>query len=156
MLVCSTEQLREVLAAIHWQLAHEGAIVIVLNLVDKCSFRFSNQICDHHHLLLFSLSRKQGFTSDQFSQYAANTPNVNSCSVLSPREDDLWRSIPSGRNVVSKGSRGCHKGVYVGPCQAKITNFQVAVAVHKQIPWFQITMQNSTGMDILESSQNLV
>ena len=84
MLVCSTEQLSEVFAAIHWQLAHEGAIVIVLNLVNQCGLRLSNQICDHHHLLLLSLSREQRFASNELCQNAANTPNINSCCVLSP------------------------------------------------------------------------
>ena len=156
VLICSTEQLGEVFATVHWQLAHEGAIVIIFNLVDQGRFWFSNQVCNHHHLLLLSLGGEQRFAPNELSQYAAHTPNVNSCSVLSPRQDHLWRSVPPCRNIVGKGGRWRHEGVNVGPCQSKVTNFQIAVAVDKQIPWLQVPMQNSTRMDIFESSQNLV
>ena len=53
--ICRPKQFIEVFATRARQLSHEGAIVIVLNLVDERCVRFSNQIGNHHHLLLFSL-----------------------------------------------------------------------------------------------------
>ena len=57
LLIGSTEKFIKVLASVVWKLTHESTIVCVFNLVNKSSIGSSNQIRNHHHLLLLCLCR---------------------------------------------------------------------------------------------------
>ena len=55
LLIGTAEKFIEVLASVVWKLAHESTIVCVFNLVNESSIGSSNQIRNHHHLLLLCL-----------------------------------------------------------------------------------------------------
>jgi len=65
VLVSSPEQFVEVLATVAGKLAHERAIVIIFNLVDKSGVGLANQVGNHHHLLLLSLGGQERLSSDE-------------------------------------------------------------------------------------------
>ena len=64
VLICTSEEIVEILSSIARQLAHKCAVIIVLNLIDKGSFRLSNQVGYHHHLFLLGLGGKKRLTTD--------------------------------------------------------------------------------------------
>lgn len=41
------------------------------------------------------------------------------------------------------------------PCQAKVSNLEVAAGVEQQVAWFQISVQHPSGVDELEAPQHL-
>ena len=101
VLIGSSEQFVEVLAARARKLAHKCSIVIILDLVDERCIRFSNQIRDHHHLFLLRLCRQERLSSNQLSQNTTNTPYVDGRSVLAPGKNDLRCTVPSCGDIVS-------------------------------------------------------
>lgn len=108
VLVRAPEQFVEVLAARAWQLAHESAIVIILDLLNECRIRLADQVRNHHHLLLLGLGWQEGLSSDKLCKDAPNAPNINGGRVLAPRENDLWSAIPPRGDIVSKTRRRRH------------------------------------------------
>ena len=102
------EQLIEVFPLVVGQLPHEGAVVVVLDLVNQLSARLADQTGDHHHLLLLGRRGQQRFASDELSQDAANAPNINCGRVLSPRKNNFGGSVPARCNVVRHRGRLCH------------------------------------------------
>ena len=142
--VCRSEQFVEVLAARARKLTHEGTIVIILDLVNKCCIRLPNQVSNHHHLFLLGLSGQERFSSNQLGQNTTNTPYIDSRSILAPGKNDFRCAVPSRGNIVSQARRWRHQSVDIGTCQAKVTDFQIAVRVNQQISRLQITMQYST------------
>lgn len=78
------EEILEVFTLLCRERLHELAIVQVLNLVDQILGRLSNQVSDHHHLLLLVLGGQQWLASDQLSQDASHTPYIDGSCVLLP------------------------------------------------------------------------
>mmetsp|Transcript_21232 Transcript_21232/g.35395 ORF Transcript_21232/g.35395 Transcript_21232/m.35395 type:complete len:210 (-) Transcript_21232:175-804(-) len=84
-----------------------------------------------------------------------NGPNVNGRGVIHPGAQYLWCAVPTGTNVLGhrtrlKLLREAHAR------QAEVTNLQVTVAVHQQIPGFQITVDHLCRVDVLHATQDLV
>ena len=156
VLIGRSEQLVEVFAARARKLAHECTIVIILDLVDKCCIRLPNQIGNHHHLFLLGLSGKERFSSNELSQNTTNTPYIDGSSVLAPGKNDFRCAVPSRGNIVCQACRRCHQSVDIGTCQAKVTDFQIAVGVNQQISRLQITMQDSTGVNVFQTAKDLI
>ena len=65
--VRTLEQLIEVFAFCRWQLLHESAIISIFDRLDELCVGLSNQVGDHHHLLLLCLGGEEGLAPDQFS-----------------------------------------------------------------------------------------
>ena len=108
MLVCTPEELIKVLASDSWKLAHEGTIIGILDLVNELGFWLTDQISNHHHLLLLCLSREERSSFDELSQDATNTPNVDSARVLAPRENYFGGAVPARGDVVGQDCWGSH------------------------------------------------
>jgi len=72
LLARTPEQLIKILAAIVGQLSHKHFVIVVLDLVDERRIGLTNQVSDHHHLLLFCLSGEKRLATNQLSEDAAN------------------------------------------------------------------------------------
>ena len=104
MRVGVSKELVKVLTASIWEIPHEGAVVSVVNEIDESRVWFANQVCDHHHLLLLSLRGEQRLATNQLSQDAANTPNINRGGILLGGKDDFRCAVPPRGDIV------CHDG----------------------------------------------
>ena len=76
--------------------------IITLNRVNITVARFRN--CLHNTLDLIQSTRpwKKWFSQDQFCQNTTQTPNINTLRVPGTAQKNLWRPIPTGRDVLSR------------------------------------------------------
>lgn len=71
-------------------------------------------------------------------------------------QHNLWRSVPSRGNILSHIA-----GILLGidreaTSKAEITDFQLAIGIHKQIARLQVSVENVGGVDVLEAAEDLV
>ena len=90
-------------------------------------------------------SREQWFSFQHLCKYAPSTPNINLDVVLLPREHDFGSSVISRRNIAG------HLGV-LDTSETEIADFEIAVLVDQDIAVFEITMNDTGGVNILQSS----
>ena len=150
------EEFVKVLALVWLQLPHENLVIWVLNLLNEILPWRSHQLGNHHHLFLFILGGQERLAADELGQDAADTPNIDGSRVLSPGKNDFGRTIPPRGNIVSQSCILSHESFDICPCQSKVTNLQITVAVYQQIPWLQVAMNDATRVDVLETAQNLI
>lgn len=71
-------------------------------------------------------------------------------------QHDLWSTVPSSRNVLSHVT-----GIFFWinretTSQTEIANLEFTVGVDQQVTGFQITVQNIGGVDVLQTTKDLV
>lgn len=69
-------------------------------------------------------------------------------------EKEFGSSVPPCRHVFSEDIG--FDVVEKRSGQTEVADLEIAVGIHKQVPGFQISMDNLCGVDVLESSQQLV
>lgn len=138
------------------QLHHELLIVFIVDLAQQILVRVSNQVRNHVHQVLLVLCWQQGLAADQFTEDAPHTPDIDGSRVLLPRQDDLGSTVPSSCDVVGKKRRGRHQSVDIGSCKTKVADLEVTVAIHEDVAWFQITVDDAAAVDVLQSTEDLV
>lgn len=154
--VGALKELLELLALALGQLEHELFVFLVLDLVDQLGRGTAEELGDHSELLFLRARGQEGLPDDELGEDAADGPDVDGAGVLPPREDHLWRSVPSGGDVVGERSLvGLQLGD-VGSCEAEVANLEIAVGVHEQVPGLEVSVIDSSGVDVLESSKDLV
>jgi hypothetical protein len=91
------------------------------------------------------LSREQRFSFEHFGENATSTPDINFDVILLPCKHDFWGSVISGGNITS------HLWV-LNARKTEIADFQVTVFVDEDVGGFEITMNDTGGMDIFETT----
>ena len=93
---------------------------------------------------------KEWLTNQQLSKNAPHCPHVHPLSVLRWSQKNLGSAVPSSGNIVSEN------WVLLSPrilenwsCQPKVTQLQVTLGIQQTIWWFQISVHQSTRMQIL-------
>lgn len=89
-------------------------------------------------LIKIVITREKWCSSKQLSKDAADGPHIKSVGVVRSVQDNLWGTIPSSNDVLSK----CGGSLLVSSGQTKITNFQITVFVEEQVAWLQISMDD--------------
>ena len=108
-------------------------------------------------MLLPVIRSKQGLALYQFSQNAANTPYIE-CWIVLILLEDVFRgpvpeTLPFKWQIVRRRN---DQRFLVGTCLAEIDYFQGAIAVDKEVPRFQVSVQYSSRMNVFESFKDLI
>lgn len=88
---------------------------------------------------------KQRFAFQHLGEYASGAPDIDLDVVLLPCEHNLRRTVVPRRHV-SRHLR------ILDSRQTKITNLQVAVLVDQDIAWLEVSMNDSGGMHIFQTT----
>lgn len=88
---------------------------------------------------------EQRFALQHLGEDAPGTPDVHLHVVLLPREHDLRRTVVPSRDITR------HLRV-LDPSQAKIADLQVTILVDQDVARLEITMDNSSGVDVFETA----
>lgn len=119
------------------------------NCVDDIIWRRSQQVCDDGELVYMVLPWEQRLSFKHFCKDTTSTPNIYLHVVLLPGKHDFWCSIITSRHVAS------HLRI-LDSGQTKVTDFQIAVLIDKNVGRLEITMNNACGMDVFKATQDLI
>lgn len=95
------------------------------------------------------LSGEQRLALEHLGKDTSNTPDIDFNVVLLPGEHDFWSSVVSRRNITS------HLRV-LNTGKTKVANLQIAVLVDQDVAGLQITVDNTGGMDVFQSSLEIL
>ena len=91
---------------------------------------------------------QERFSENQFSKNHPSTPDVNSTRVLRVPQQQFRSPVPPRRHIRTAGEYFRVNN----PGQPKITNFNITILIHQQIPWFlhhqQITRSRCMTLDL--------
>mmetsp|Transcript_16789 Transcript_16789/g.29419 ORF Transcript_16789/g.29419 Transcript_16789/m.29419 type:complete len:247 (-) Transcript_16789:698-1438(-) len=122
-----------------------------MNMLHVLRVWSSNHVSNQVNLMHVILAREERFSAQNLGQNASHGPHIHSIRVLSPRQHNLWRAVPSGRDI---GRQEPSLVVRVGHSrEPKVANLQVTVAVEQNIRGLQIPVQHQGRMNKLECSK---
>jgi len=91
------------------------------------------------------LSREKRLALQHLCEDTAGTPDINLNIVFLPCEHDLRGSVVSRRDISG------HLGI-LNTGQTEVADLQIAVLVDQDVTGFEVAMDNTCGVDILQSS----
>jgi hypothetical protein len=94
-------------------------------------------------------TREERLPFQHLSEDTASAPNINFNVIFLPSKHDLWSTVISGRHV----SR--HLRV-LNPGQAEVADFEIAVFIDKDIAGFQVSMNDTCRMDVLQTALYMI
>ena len=109
-------------------------------------------------------------TAQEFGQDTPNGPNVNcrrlkshrlvnavrfsrrrSSYVVRKTQHDFWSAVPACRDIFCHHRHGLVILRVKPSTEAEVANFELAVCVYEQVPWLQVSVDNQSGMYVLQS-----
>lgn len=126
-----------------------SSYVFAANGLNNIIRRSSQKFCDDGELVHVVLSREQGLALEHFCEDAARTPDVDLDVVFLPCKHDLWGAVVTGGHVSG------HLGILY-TSQAEIADLQIAVLVYKNVARLQVTVDNTSGVDIFQTTLSKV
>jgi len=147
--VCVLELVLERLALALGQRLDESKGVLAADGADNIIWRGSEQFGDDGELVDVILSGEKGFALEHLGEDAPCAPDVYFDVVLLPREHDLRCSVISRRDIAG------HLRV-LDTGKAKVANLQIAVLVDENVGGFEVTVDNASGVDVFQTTQDLV
>ena len=121
--------------------------IFTSNSIDHIIRRCPKELGDDGELVDVVLAGEEWLALEHLSKDAASTPDIHLDIVFLPGEHDFGSSVVSSRNVAR------HLGV-LDPCQAEVADFQIAILVDQDVTRFQVTMDDSRGVNVFEASLN--
>lgn len=106
-------------------------------------------------------SLEDGLASEELGKDTAHGPDIDGRRVVLETQHNLRRSIPPRSNVLCHEASSC----LLTSCfwvrlessgQAKVANLELTVGIDEEVSRFQISMQHTGGVDVLETTQRLV
>lgn len=91
------------------------------------------------------LAGEEGFALEHLGENAAGTPDIDLDVVLLPREHDLGGAVVTSRDIAS------HLRI-LDTRKTEIANLQVAVLVDQDVAGLQVTMDDTSGVDVFEAA----
>lgn len=105
----------------------------------------SEQLGNNGKLVDMILSGEERLALQHLRENASCAPDINFHIVFLPCEHNL------GCPVVSCGDVASHLGVlYTG--KSKVADLEIAVLIHKDIAGLQITVNDTSGVDVFEAT----
>ena len=104
------------------------------------------------NLINFTVTAKERFFLNQLSENATNCPNIDTQAVLLLSKQHFRCSVPKGLDLMGKSfdwQAEC-------PCQPKISYFKGAGFINEQVLRFEISMNDSPGVAIVNSVAKLI
>ena len=119
--------------------------VLAADSLDNIIRGGSEQFGDDGKLVDVVLAGEQRLALEHLGEDTSNTPDINFNIVLLPSEHDLRSSVVSCRDVTS------HLGV-LNTGQTEVANLQIAVLVDQNVAGLQVTVDNTSRMDVFQSA----
>mmetsp|Transcript_12581 Transcript_12581/g.33595 ORF Transcript_12581/g.33595 Transcript_12581/m.33595 type:complete len:272 (+) Transcript_12581:667-1482(+) len=92
---------------------------------------------------------------DELAEDAADGPHVYGHRVLRGEQDHLRRPIPAGHHVV--GAAECILLLRLQHArEAEVADLEVAVLVHQQVRWLQVSVDNAGAVQVYQATKYLV
>jgi hypothetical protein len=105
----------------------------------------SQNLHDHTKLIKAILPREKRPPKHHLSKYTANTPDINFFVIPPPGEHDLRGSIIPSTDIAGH-LRFLKTGL------TEVGDLEMAVLIYQNIAWFQITVDNTSRMQIFKTS----
>lgn len=136
------------LALALWQRLHESQGVLTADGGNNIIWWCTQELGDDGELVDVIFAWEQRLALQHFCEDATSTPDIHLHVVLLPREHDL------GRSVVSSGDVASHLRI-LDTGETEVADFQVTVLVHEDVRRLQVTVDNSRGVHIFETTLKL-
>jgi len=105
----------------------------------------SEKLGDNGELVDVVLAWEERLALEHFGKDTSGTPNVDLDVVFLPGKHDLWSSVVSGRDI-SSHLRVLNSG------QTEVANLQIAVLVDKNVARLQISVNNTGGVYVFQTT----
>jgi virulence-associated protein VapD len=105
------------------------------------------------YLLNRTLSLEQDSAAQELAKDAPNRPDVDGSRVMSRAHEDFRRTVVLRDHLLRHVLR--RVGLFDAR-QSKVADLQHAVAVHQQIPWLDVAMEDARRVKILQTAQDLI
>ena len=104
------------------------------------------------YLIDLRIPHKERPLLDQLNKDATNRPHVHTERVLLLPQQDLRSPVPERFHLM--GKRLDRDGE--SPCQAKVTDLDVSLAVDEEVLWLEVTVDDALGVAVVDSTEKLV
>ena len=118
--------------------------VLTGNCVDNIIWWRSQKLGDDRELVDVILSWEKRLALQHLCEDTSGTPDINLDIIFLPCEHNLRRSIVSRRDISG------HLGI-LNTSQTEVADLQIAVFVDQDVAGFEVAMDNTRRVDILES-----
>ena len=111
------------------------------------------------YLINVIFTRKVRLPKDKFGEDAANAPHIDRLGIFMASQHDFRGTVPSGDDIFREKHGTATIAVLVGvdaTRQAKVANFEIGIRVHQQVGWLQVAVDDFGGVDVPQTSDNLV
>jgi hypothetical protein len=103
-------------------------------------------------LINLTVTSENRLLIDKLSKNASNCPDIDTETILFLAEQNLRGSIPKGLNLMCESPDGQR----VDSSKAKISNFHNLVIGYKNILGFEVSVNDSFGMTVINSRNELI
>lgn len=122
-----------------------SSYVFTADGLDDIVWGCSQKLGNDGKLVHVVLAGEQRLALEHFCENAASTPDIDLHIVLLPREHDLGCSVVARRDISS------HLRILYTR-EAEIANLQIAVLVDEDVAGLQISVNNTRGVDVFETT----
>ncbi len=109
----------------------------------------AKQLGNNRELVDMILSREKRLALQHLSKDTSGGPDVDLHIVLLPGEHNLRRSVVPRRNITG------HLWV-LDTRKTEIADFQIAVLVDEDVGWLKVAVDDTGGVDVFQSTEDLV
>ena len=121
------------------------AYVFAADGLDNIIWGSTQEFCDDGELVDVVLSREQRLALEHFCEDTACTPDIDLNIVFLPCKHNLRCTVVTSGNV-----SGHLRVLYTG--QAEIADLQIAVLVYEDVAGLQVTVNDTGGVDVLQTT----
>lgn len=147
--VCILELLREGNTLALGQGLDETERVFGADGLDYLIWWCAEELSDDGKLVDVVLAWEEGLAFEHLGKDASCTPDVDGNVVLLPGEHDF------GSTVVSCADVSSHLRV-LDTSETEIANLEIAILVDENVAWFQVTVDDTCRVDVLETTEDLI
>ena len=106
---------------------------------------------DLKDLVDFTITTKEGLFLDELSKDASHCPDIHAETVLPLAQQDLWRAVPEGLNLMREGLNWNSKSAG----EAKISNFEHPVLVDQKVLRLEVAVDDAAGVAEIDAVDQL-
>jgi len=127
----------------------ESESVLAADGLDNIIRWGSEQLGNNGELVDMVLSGEQRLALEHLGEDTSNTPDIDFNIVLLPSEHDFGGSVVSRRDITG------HLGI-LNTGKTKVANLQVAVLVDQDVAGLQVTVDNTSRVNVFQTTKDLV
>lgn len=137
------KRVKEVLALLVWNFSECGRL-----RPEDLRIKLQLMLCAH--------PGEKRSTANHLREDATSRPQIDRGIVLVPRAEHFRSTVPAGAHVLRRRHDGWGLPAKREVGHAEVADLQVTVGVHEQSAGPQIAVDYASGMNVLETTQDLV